>query len=112
MARRKSELEHPPGQASGVGSSDAIKAGDVVAVIGLRLHGGPYLEGWASVADARCIAPNHFRVRFRGEKILRSRFVNPGWQRDPRRSLALLRAFWDASHDAAIEEFFPSEAAE
>jgi hypothetical protein len=111
MPRRKSEFEQPY-RASGRDSSDVIKVGDIVAVFGLRPGGGPYLEGWASVADARRAALHQFRVRFRGEAILRTRFVNPDWQNDPRRSLALLRAFWDASQDVAVEEFFPPEAAE
>jgi hypothetical protein len=52
-------------------------------------------------------------VRFDGEKVCRLRFVfpDPYWQRNPKRCLTLLRAFWEASvAPPAIDEFFPTRS--
>jgi hypothetical protein len=88
-------------------STHPLKTGDVVAVITLDPAGCPIIEG-AAVIKAKCALPNRYRLRFRGELTLCSRFVSPEWQKNPARSLALLVEFWWASKSPpAHEEFFP-----
>jgi hypothetical protein len=87
-----------------------MKVGDPVAVFALNPFGEPYLEGWAFIR-ANCIQPHHYRIRFYGERVVRTRFVNPDWQQEPRRSYALLRDFWRASNESYLDEFFPDENA-
>jgi len=89
-------------------SSHPLKLGAVVAVFGLSASGRPYLESFAQVRS-RYDAPHFYRVRFKGERVLRVRFINPEWQRDPERSLALLLSFWDATMSPSFDEFFPND---
>jgi hypothetical protein len=89
-------------------SSHPLKLGDAVAVFGLSASGRPYLEGLAQIRS-RYDAPHFYRVRFKGERVLRTRFINPNWQRNPERSLALLLAFWDATASPSFDEFFPHD---
>ena len=88
-------------------SSHPLKAGDVVAVIIVDRSGRPFIEGAAQIIT-RCATAHRYRVRFRGERALRSRFVSPEWQKNPARALALMVEFWRESKVApAHEEFFP-----
>ena len=87
-------------------SSHPLKLGAVVAVFGLSASGRPYLESFAQVRS-RYDAPHFYLVRFKGERVLRIRFINPEWQLDPEHSLALLLSFWDATMSPSFDEFFP-----
>lgn len=88
--------------------SHPMQIGDACAVFGCGSSGIPYYEGTATIHD-RCARPHHYRVRFIGERILRTRFINPEWQRHSERSLALLLAFWRAGQSESFDEFFPDD---
>jgi hypothetical protein len=85
-----------------------MQEGDACAVFGCDPSGIAYHEGTATIHDC-CAEPHQYRVRFIGERVLRTRFINPDWQRDPERSLALLLAFWRASKSGSFDEFFPDD---
>jgi len=85
-----------------------LEIGQMVSIFGASALGRPFCEGEALI-DAISDRPHYYSVRFRGERASRLRFVNPDWQQDPARSLALLTEFWLASlAPPAIDEFFPS----
>ena len=77
-----------------------------VSIIRLGASGQPFCEGRAYI-DALTDRPHHYRVRFRGERIIQTRFVHPDWQQDPARSLRLLTEFWHANSLPSFDDFFP-----
>jgi hypothetical protein len=84
-----------------------LRKGAVVTVYCLDPATGPFIEG-RGVIERAYPRPHYFYVRLDGEKVCRVRFVHHDLQHDPSRSLALLRAFWEASRaPPAIDEFFP-----
>jgi hypothetical protein len=84
-----------------------VKVGDAVAVFARDELGDPYLEGWAFIRAICANRPHHFRVRFRSERVVRTRFIDPASQREPKLSRALLRDFWRRNSSESFEEFFP-----
>ena len=85
-----------------------FRKGAVVTIIRIG-PAGPLIEGHGVVQEA-CPQAFFFRVRLDGEKVCRVRFVHPDFQQNPERSLALLRAFWEASlAPPAFDEFFPAD---
>jgi hypothetical protein len=86
--------------------SHPMKLGDFVAVFGRCASGQPFFEGSALIRW-HCGQPHHYLVQFKGDPVLRSRFVNPDWQRAPQRSLEFLLAFWRTSQTPSFDEFFP-----
>ncbi len=88
-------------------TEQGLGIGATVAVFALGAS-GPYMEGTGTVVSSDA-GPNRYHIRFAGEATTKLRFVNPDWQVDPERSLALLREFWRFSHrdDPLVEDFFP-----
>jgi hypothetical protein len=94
---------------AGVATSPEVKIGDTVTVFALDLAGRPFIEGCALI-EAACAQPHLYRVRFLGEKTIRTRFVHPDWQDEPERCLTLLRQFWQAgASPPSFDEFFPDD---
>lgn len=87
-------------------ASHPCKIGQTVAVFALEPSGRPFMEGRAFIESKRPTA-HHYRVRFTGEKVSRTRFINPDWQKGPDRSFELLREFWRASGSRSFDDFFP-----
>ena len=89
-------------------AESGITHGDTITVFALG-PAGPYVEGRARVVAA-CGQAHCYRVRFFGEKTIRTRFIHPDWQNEPERCLALLRQFWLAStFHTSTDEFFPDD---
>ncbi len=94
---RNEEADHP------------FKPGETVIVFAFGPTGIPLIEGRATIIDCSLV-PHHYRVRFQDERLIRTRFVHPDWQRDPNRCNALLAAFWrSCGPHAWMEDFYPDE---
>jgi hypothetical protein len=93
--------------------SHPLHVGDVVAVLALDQAGHPVLEGQATII-AGCPPPHIYRVRFQDEKRSCVRFVDPNWQAQPDRALALLRDFWrsNSAVNPQVDDFFPPDSSE
>ncbi len=80
----------------------------VVTIFGFSPDRGFYIEGRAVVLG-RGHGPNHFKVRFLGERLTRDRYVHPDWQAHPTRALKLLQDFWSAQKSPDPDDFFPPD---
>lgn len=91
-------------------NSHPLNAGDTVVVFALDRLGRVWLEGRATII-ACCPQPHTYRVCFQGEKRSTVRFVNPDWQAEPDRALALLTAFFRTNRttNPSVSDFFPEE---
>jgi hypothetical protein len=86
-----------------------ITIGDAVAVFAFDPLGNLYLEGWAFIKAICAQPPHHYRVRFYGERVVRTRHIDPDSQREPKLSRALLYEFWRRNSSESFEEFFSDE---
>jgi hypothetical protein len=82
-----------------------LPIGQTVYIFGLNASGCPFCEGQASIS-AIDSQPHYYRVRFRGDRVMRIRFVHPDFQGDPTRSLTLLTEFWRANTSPSFDDFF------
>jgi hypothetical protein len=112
IKKTNARLSHTQKHSARTDKADAshkFRIGDPVVVFALSASGRPFIEGRAQV-EARCTRRNHFRVRFCGESVSRTRFIHPDWQAEPERSLALLIEFWESSAEPSpFEDFFPDD---
>ena len=87
-------------------ASHPMKIGAAVTVFAVGPFGQPYCEGHAVVV-ATCRTAHHYHVRFLRERITRTRFVSPDFQKNPNRSLTLLREFLRTGSSSNLDDFFP-----
>jgi hypothetical protein len=76
-----------------------------VVVFGLNRSGAPFIEGYARILATTAEA-NFYLLRFAGERVARTRFVNPDWRQSAERSLTLLREFLRTGDRPQFEDFF------